>query len=862
MGIEAAVSDAMSPVGVEGIIKALASLRQKGLDDEACCKMMRGWAYGRKVTAQKKVITPEDTEAAIAQWLPSVSPETVTPALSPAPNVPKDEAKLTSVASDLPTNTAADTSEGEMKASADGGTKAVTAPPAATSKKKRAAATEAPPKEDRATKKQRLKEEKEKLAAERKEKERLEELERQARCEKYEGLSIEEKREKRLAEVIDEIDSNMLNIARRMAQTLGIDPPTEEALAPLRGKNSGDAREAFIRLVHTIRVDPSVPEGLNAELMAYQVEGLEWLASICANGLHGLLADEMGLGKTIQTIALLVHLKETKGDRGPHLIVAPKSTLTNWSNEFQKFAPDYKHWIFQGEIDEREVLCEKFRKRVKHNKTTVCITNFEQMYRNDWLQTQDWSCIIIDEGHRMKNSKSVLHETMAKMRCKTRLLLTGTPLQNNVSELWALLHYLLPELFSSALDFEAWFRDPFRGVNDDFNQFSVEIRPEDEELVISRLHVMLAPFLLQRTKAQVLNEKLPPRVESIVRVELSPWQTSAYKDLEARTISMLNEASDQVHSHRVNNVLMQLRKIVLHPYLFGTVKPGYELLQASGKVEVLDRMLPKLLRFGHKTLIFSQFTSALDVLAVYLEWRGIACARLDGRTPHEQRREEIKRFSAPETGSPNVFLLSARAAGLGLNLQAADTVILFDLDWNPQNDKQAVARAHRVGQTREVRVFRLISQSRVERHMEARCREKLELEKKIIGAGMFTSSVSTEQRKDMLRSILGLDGTDTVGNAGATADCDADPSTSTSVGQALPTTSPEELNKLLARTAEELEAFAAMDVETLQHSGQGSPASDDPSLSFLVRCGRLMNPTDVPKGFSLQDEEGEGEVEL
>mmetsp|Transcript_92843 Transcript_92843/g.298626 ORF Transcript_92843/g.298626 Transcript_92843/m.298626 type:complete len:342 (+) Transcript_92843:1202-2227(+) len=334
-----------------------------------------------------------------------------------------------------------------------------------------------------------------------------------------------------------------------------------------------------------------------------------------------------------------------------------------------------------------------------------------------------------------------------------------------------------------------------------------------------------------------MQDRLPPKVESIVRVPLSFWQQSAYLDLQKRTIRLMTSA-DKVETAKVNNALMQLRKIVLHPYLFsgGHREPGIGILRTSGKLEALDRMLEKLCRFGHKTLIFSQFTSMLDVLGAYLQWRGRKYARLDGQTPHEERRRQMAQFSDSE-GGLEVFLLSARAGGLGLNLQAADTVILFDLDWNPQNDKQAIARSHRYGQQREVRVFRLLSDSAVERHIERRCNEKLDLERKIIGAGMFTKGASQEQRSDMLRNILGLEG------AAAAAPPAPD------VAQASEDlTSPEALNAQLARSDEELRVFAEMDAEPLKPQ-----EGVDASLPLLVRCGRLMRPDEVPRGFQLEE---------
>jgi len=286
-------------------------------------------------------------------------------------------------------------------------------------------------------------------------------------------------------------------------------------------------------------------------------------------------------------------------------------------------------------------------------------------------------------GHRLKNPETMLHNAMARLTCRMRLLLTGTPLQNSLNELWVLLHYLLPHLFTCAMDFKTWFARPFKGVPG-LNEFEVQLNVEQEQQVISRMHMMLSPFLLQRLKCDVLADRLPPRAECTVRVPLSAWQRTAYEDLERRTVRLLRAGEGtMVTSEQVNNAFMQLRKIVLHPYLFqDKYAQDDDLLRASGKVEALDRMLPKLLHFKHKVLIFSQFTSVLDIIGALLAFRRIDYVRLDGSVAHEQRRERISRFHSDPALC--IFLLSARAGGLGLNLQAADTVVLFDLDWNPQ----------------------------------------------------------------------------------------------------------------------------------------------------------------------------------
>jgi len=638
-----------------------------------------------------------------------------------------------------------------------------------------------------------------------------------------EEAKLVEMTQRRFEEVLAEIQGHAEELLRRRSP---------EALEEFRSTAPGDRRELYTRIVHKEQEpDASPPESLQAELLSHQVEGLEWLASLYVNGLHGILADEMGLGKTIQSIALLLHLQERKQNAGPHLIVAPKSCLGNWQAEFQRFAPSVVVHVLVGDQESREAELSAFQRSLCGNKVVVCVTNYEQVHRNELLMKTGWQLVIVDEGHRLKNPETLLHTTMTKLRCRMRLLLTGTPLQNSISELWALLHYLLPDLFTNMLDFKAWFASPFKGSG--MNEFDVQLNPEQEQEVCAQTHALLAPFLLQRLKAEVLGQRLPPHKEVTVTVPLSAWQESAYSDLEKKTLKLLGESVD-VTNEQVNNVLMQLRKIVLHPYLFqqSYVKDA-DLFRTSGKVEALDRMLPKLLRFDHKVLIFSQFTSALDILQDYLEWKKIDFVRIDGQVPHVERLARLKRF---EHEAVPVFLLSSRAGGLGLNLQAADTVVLFDLDWNPQNDKQAVARVHRVGQTREVRIVRLISESRVERHMAERCTAKLQMEQKILGAGMFRQATA-EQRRGALRAVLGLED----GVAPQHSSEVKDP-------KDVQLTTPEELNRHLARSEQELKVFMDTDAELLRPRRLlPLELKDAPQL---VRCGRLMRPSEVPDGFT------------
>jgi len=287
------------------------------------------------------------------------------------------------------------------------------------------------------------------------------------------------------------------------------------------------------------------------------------------------------------------------------------------------------------------------------------------------------------------------------------------------------------------------------------------------------------------------------------------------------------------------NTTMQLRKIALHPYLFGRgtgARSPEDVVRASGKMEALDRLLRKLHLAGHKVLIFSQFTSMLDILEELLTLRSWAFERIDGQVSADERQARIARFSAPE-GASFVFLLSARAGAVGLNLQAADTVVLFDLDWNPQNDKQAIARAHRIGQTKEVLVVRLLTLSPIEEHIERRASEKLELEKKIIGAGGFSKKGNTktpEERSSHLQELLGAS------TGGMT------------VSQGHRATTIGEMNSVVARSETERVQFAEVD------KALGLPV-DGEAEDALTRCGRLMAVDDIPEGFEAVDHDEDSE---
>uniref|UniRef100_A0A2N9GWX1 Chromatin-remodeling complex ATPase n=2 Tax=Fagaceae TaxID=3503 RepID=A0A2N9GWX1_FAGSY len=432
------------------------------------------------------------------------------------------------------------------------------------------------------------------------------------------------------------------------------------------------------------------PSCIQGKMRDYQLAGLNWLIRLYENGINGILADEMGLGKTLQTISLLGYLHEFRGITGPHMVVAPKSTLGNWMNEIRRFCPTLRAVKFLGNPDERKHIREDL---LVAGKFDVCVTSFEMAIKEkSSLRRFSWRYIIIDEAHRIKNENSLLSKTMRLYNTNYRLLITGTPLQNNLHELWSLLNFLLPEIFSSAETFDEWFQ--ISGEN-------------DQQEVVQQLHKVLRPFLLRRLKSDV-EKGLPPKKETILKVGMSQLQKHYYRALLQKDLEVVNAGGER---KRLLNIAMQLRKCCNHPYLFQGAEPGPpymtgdHLITSAGKMVLLDKLLPKLKERDSRVLIFSQMTRLLDILEDYLMYRGYLYCRIDGNTGGEDRDASIDSFNKP--GSEKfVFLLSTRAGGLGINLATADVVILYDSDWNPQVDLQAQDRAHRIGQKKEVQVFR------------------------------------------------------------------------------------------------------------------------------------------------------------
>ncbi|KAK1117792.1 hypothetical protein K0M31_015728 [Melipona bicolor] len=595
----------------------------------------------------------------------------------------------------------------------------------------------------------------------------------------------------------------------------------------------------YYNIAHTVHevITEQASIMVNGKLKEYQIKGLEWLVSLFNNNLNGILADEMGLGKTIQTIALVTYLMEKKKVNGPFLIIVPLSTLSNWMLEFEKWAPSVVIVSYKGSPSNRKTIQSQMRAA----KFNILLTTYEYIIKDKAILARlQWKYMIIDEGHRMKNHHCKLTQVLnTHYLASYRLLLTGTPLQNKLPELWALLNFLLPSIFKSCNTFEQWFNAPFAITGE-----KVELNEEETILIIRRLHKVLRPFLLRRLKKEV-ESQLPDKVEYIVKCEMSGLQKILYKHMQSKGV-LLTDGSEKGKQGKggakaLMNTIVQLRKLCNHPFMFQAIEEKYcehvgtqgsgviigpDLYRASGKFELLDRILPKLKVTNHRVLLFCQMTQLMTIMEDYLNWKEYKYLRLDGATKAEDRGNLLKKFNDPDSDY-FLFLLSTRAGGLGLNLQAADTVIIFDSDWNPHQDLQAQDRAHRIGQKNEVRVLRLMTVNSVEERILAAAKYKLNMDEKVIQAGMFDQKSTGSERQRFLQSILHQD--------------DAEDEEENEVPD------DEMVNQMIARSEGEFEIFQKLDLERKQEEAKLG----------LNRKSRLLDETELPDWLVKNDDEVE-----
>nr|CAH8863454.1 unnamed protein product [Trichobilharzia regenti] len=502
-------------------------------------------------------------------------------------------------------------------------------------------------------------------------------------------------------------------------------------------------------------------------LREYQLQGINWLANCDSQKHGGLLCDEMGLGKTCQVICFILATRNEKPD-ATFLIVCPLSVIENWKCELENIAPGILFMTYIGDKLKRQDLRSNYNKSVKVILTTyeLCI-NDEAFFSNIY-----WNYVIIDEGHRLKNCNTQLYAMLTSTCLGTRFILTGTPVQNNLGELFNLLHFVAPKYFRQQL--YSTFVGYFTRTDESSEKSKI-----DEDMA-----KVLRPFLLRRIKQNVLTD-LPPRVDVLIYHSLTCLQTQIYRTLLTRNLELFVDTfvpqNDVRVCNRLNNLIMQLRKCVNHPYLFDGVEPepftlGEHLVNASAKLTLLDfllaflynphksnnnnstensTILPSDSKAVHKVLIFSQFTRMLDIIQDYLTLRGYSYERLDGSVRGEDRFHAINSFNKDR--ETFVFLLSTRAGGQGLNLVAADTIVFVDNDFNPQIDVQAAGRAHRIGQTKPVRVIRLVGRHTIEEAILARAETKLKLAARVLNASDANCGGNQDDKRftfDELNNVL------------------------------------------------------------------------------------------------------------
>ncbi|KAB8077516.1 SNF2 family N-terminal domain-containing protein [Aspergillus leporis] len=556
------------------------------------------------------------------------------------------------------------------------------------------------------------------------------------------------------------------------------------------GPASGSRKSRFISQPGIMREDLKMKD--------YQIVGINWLSLLFEKELSCILADDMGLGKTCQVIAFLAHLFE-KGIKGPHLIVVPSSTIENWLREFQKFCPTLSVMPYYAGQAERAVIRETIEEnRDSINVIVTTYTIAKAKVDAHFLRNMGFCVCVYDEGHMLKSSTSVLYEKLIRIKARFRLLLTGTPLQNNLQELASLLGFILPKVFQERKEeLQNIFANKAKTVDESHSALLSAQR-------IERAKSMLKPFVLRRKKHQVID--LPAKISKVEYCEMNESQKAIYEHEKEEVRQLLaDRAAGKKTGNKSANILMKLRQAAIHPLLYrrhysnttlsrmakaclreeqwSMSNPDiiFEELQAyndfechtmcvnnpkslgkfalknnewmdSGKVDKLCELLRRFNENGDRALIFSQFTMVMDILEHVLENQHIGFVRLDGRTNVEDRQSILDAFHE-RTDIP-VFLLSTKAGGAGINLACANKVVIFDSSFNPQEDVQAENRAHRVGQTRDVEVIRLVTKDTIEEQIYALGQTKLALDQAVAGEDAVESKKSEEAGMRVVEDML------------------------------------------------------------------------------------------------------------
>jgi SNF2 family DNA or RNA helicase len=499
--------------------------------------------------------------------------------------------------------------------------------------------------------------------------------------------------------------------------------PVWEELAEEVGSFKSDAawRKQIERLREAENIQPRLPSTLQAELRDYQREGYAWLSRLAAWGVGACLADDMGLGKTLQALALIL----SRAAEGPSLVIAPTSVGFNWHNEASRFAPtlDVK---FLGTGDRQRLI-----ETLKPMDLLICSYGLlQQEAVGELLAGVSWRTIVLDEAQAIKNAATKRSQQAMALQGEFKLITTGTPVENHLGELWNLFRFVNPGLLGSLESFNRRFAGPIE-------------RNQDREARL-RLRKLIQPFILRRTKSQVL-EELPPRTEIELQVELSEGEAAFYEALRRKLLEEINNDLSPIEDKRfrVLAAITKLRRACCNPQL---IAPDLGL--PSSKLALFGEVLEELLQNHHKALVFSQFVDHLSILRAYLDEKGIAYQYLDGQTPAPERKKRVEAFQA---GQGDVFLISLKAGGVGLNLTAADYVLHMDPWWNPAVEDQASDRAHRIGQQRPVTIYRLVTKNSIEEKIVALHRQKRDLADSLLEGGEISAKIGAEELLQLMR---------------------------------------------------------------------------------------------------------------
>ncbi|WP_293747505.1 DEAD/DEAH box helicase [uncultured Paraglaciecola sp.] len=507
----------------------------------------------------------------------------------------------------------------------------------------------------------------------------------------------------------------------------------EEATTGMRMKTIHAWDEQTLKMHQANTLEPQIPSTFQAQLRDYQLVGFDWASRLAHWGAGACLADDMGLGKTLQALAVLL----SRANQGPSLIIAPTSVCFNWQQEALKFAPTLNIKIFSDSANtvQRQKLLNEL------SPFDCVIISYGLLQReHEILKGVHWHSIVADEAQALKNPLTKRTKAAIALKSDFKMITTGTPIENNLTELWSLFRFINPGLLGNIKRFGERFSVPIENANED---------PLAARKASQALKALIQPFILRRMKNQVLTE-LPSRTEINIRVEMSPQERDFYEALRLNAIDNISQNDQQTNAgeQRIKMLaeLVKLRQACCHPKLVMA-----EANIPSAKLAALDELLEELKLNHHKALIFSQFVGHLQLIKQHIEAKGMSYQYLDGSTPQKQRQKRVNAF---QSGEGDIFLISLKAGGSGLNLTAADYVIHMDPWWNPAVEEQASDRAHRIGQTRPVTIYRLITQNTIEEKIVALHQHKRDLADKLLSGNEAVTKLSVDDMLNLLKQTF------------------------------------------------------------------------------------------------------------